>query len=1409
MAGRYRIVKQLGSGGFGVVYHAKHESIGRDVAIKFLSPDASRDPVAVERFRREAYYSSSLRHPNTIIIHDYGQTEENLFYIVMELLEGQPLSKAIFAGGGLTLGRALKIGEQILRSLGEAHAKGLVHRDLKPENIFLCDLLGEKDFVKVLDFGLSKALTPDNPALTQEGVVFGTPLYMAPEQAYGEEVLPASDLFAFGLLLYEMLVGERPFKGRTSMEVLLKLTQEPLPRLPAPLADSAVQKYVDLMTEKEVHKRPESATEALPGLLELLNGDALTSLGSLTDVYVGVKRDRRAARKKPIPLRASPPGIVPEPAPPTGGMSAGPRIPAPVVGAQDLLGDLFAPEELAASMQQVVRAEVIASGAQPALGADAPGAVSINLEVARAKPRERARYIDHGAKTLITSLDNYKPSPAKEEPVRVPTMARLDFSDVPTLGREDALNKLDKRGVKALKGFGGLALIEGEAGIGKTRVLHEFQRLMLRRGAAVYTGTHHANAIGPGTGLREAIERLLRIENLEDKAARDVVARRLRKLGIPAEEFVHTLMRALRPGLTKDAGSAIATRANAPMAFRVLERLLIREARKRPLVILIEDLHWADPFALGFAEHLVQNMGKAQSADPSAERLVQSEEALPLLFVCTVRREAMRDKAALVGAVQRMGRHLGQGFMRLELGPLEDSALVRIVRHLLPLHPMLMRRMLPRAKGSPLYILELMRFFSFGRMLEQKDGTWQLRPGMGMSAIPDNMGDLLRRRVEQAVRQDPDRELLGEVVRLSSVLGVSFKHSLLESFFVNLGRPELLRKLNRVLEGLVQIDLLARQEASTGEVTYEFAHALIQESLSAWVNEDPGRSSYHEAAARAKEGSGRDGRGRKGTMSLHADVAHHWEAAGKHDRAIDSRLRSARSAEKSLDLETALQLYQQVEEELARNGSPTAQRAEVQLCLGGLQIRLGSLGPAEDMLRRASDTARTLKDIRAEGRAMTLMGKIYTLQSRHREALRCFRRATACLRQLGSNDPADMARQAEALLGQAEVARLRGELGTAEAVLRDALKIAKHARAVEVEAHCMQDLGRIHHLCGRLQDAVRLLKEAQERFDQCGMVIASASVSADTGLALLYLKGRKEAEASIRKSLERLEAAGEQILTAHARVLLGMVLRRGGDLDSAARATNQALSSFNQLQHVYGIAKATLLLGEIMFLRGDVGLAQNLGKQALGLHEKIGDAHGMALCLMYLGFWSLEREQVDQAEAQLKHAVDMFQKNGILLYRPNCQLQLGRVAMGRGKLEQAQSLFTEAYQEAQSNHNQEITCQAALNLGSLALLQGHLSKARGFFLTGLTVSREISMDEVSALLLFGLAWVETLCGNQEPRQQFMDELMALRSQAKGRDFYLRERVARIARAVSRVRGLTEADHYRRAALTVLQKVSAG
>ena len=221
--GKYKIVRLLGEGGMGAVYLGEQQ-LGtnvRKVAIKTLHAHLSKDPKILARFEREVGTVAELEHPNTIQVFDFGRTTEGLLYIVMEYIQGKNLGELLEQGGPMEPARVEKIMGQVCGSLEEAHARGIVHRDLEPDNVVLTERAGQKDWVKVLDFGIAKRSSEEDKneqKLTQQGMVLGTPPYMSPEQFTGKPIDARSDIYSLGIMAYEMLTGRLPFTANTAWE---------------------------------------------------------------------------------------------------------------------------------------------------------------------------------------------------------------------------------------------------------------------------------------------------------------------------------------------------------------------------------------------------------------------------------------------------------------------------------------------------------------------------------------------------------------------------------------------------------------------------------------------------------------------------------------------------------------------------------------------------------------------------------------------------------------------------------------------------------------------------------------------------------------------------------------------------------------------------------------------------------------------------------------------------------------------------------------------------------------------------------------------------------------------------------------------------------------------------------------
>src|SRR6478735_6709890 len=261
-AGRYRILKLLGEGGMGQVYLAEHVAIEKRVALKILRAEFAAKGDIVTRFQQEAISASRIKHPNVLDVFDFGQLENGRFFLAMEFLEGNDLADELSRRRVLDAASGIRISMQMCRALAAAHANGVVHRDMKPENVFLQRTVDGEEIVKIVDFGIAQLRSKDAEAvqtkrrLTRTGMIFGTPEYMAPEQAGGKHADPRSDIYSVGIIMYEMFTGAVPFTGDTFLGVLAKHLSDPTPQMHEICPEVAVSRSLQAVIMRALEKDP-------------------------------------------------------------------------------------------------------------------------------------------------------------------------------------------------------------------------------------------------------------------------------------------------------------------------------------------------------------------------------------------------------------------------------------------------------------------------------------------------------------------------------------------------------------------------------------------------------------------------------------------------------------------------------------------------------------------------------------------------------------------------------------------------------------------------------------------------------------------------------------------------------------------------------------------------------------------------------------------------------------------------------------------------------------------------------------------------------------------------------------------------------------------------------------------------
>jgi hypothetical protein len=269
IAGRYDIKRLLGQGGMGAVYEATQQPLGRRIALKVIKRALTDDEVAVKRFTQEAQAVAQLSHPHIVTLHDFGRTDDELLFLAMEFLDGESLRERLAKVGKMPWEKTMPIVVEVCEALSHAHANGIIHRDLKPDNIVLVNTKGRDDYVKVVDFGVAKLMegSSHQTTLTGTGMAVGTPGYIAPEQLDGIGDEPRIDLYALGVMWFEMLTGRSPFQAETPIKLVLKHVSEPAPRPSSVNPEAGVPPAVDALVQRLMGKKPDARAASVDALL--------------------------------------------------------------------------------------------------------------------------------------------------------------------------------------------------------------------------------------------------------------------------------------------------------------------------------------------------------------------------------------------------------------------------------------------------------------------------------------------------------------------------------------------------------------------------------------------------------------------------------------------------------------------------------------------------------------------------------------------------------------------------------------------------------------------------------------------------------------------------------------------------------------------------------------------------------------------------------------------------------------------------------------------------------------------------------------------------------------------------------------------------------------------------------------
>lgn len=1266
----YVVLEPLGSGSMGLVYRARDERLHRHIALKFLPPHLSARADAKQRFFVEARAAAALDHANICTIHEIGETPDGQLFIAMPLYDGETLQSRLERTPSLEFGEAAAIALQIASGLAKAHEHGIVHRDLKPSNVMLLPDGG----VKILDFGIARV--EDAACVTQEGAVIGTVAYMSPEQACGEPVDARTDVWSLGVVLYEMIMGARPFRGETPQTLMSSiLAADPQP---VTAGGTGAPAEIDALLGKALAKTPErrySSMLEMSADLATLADDGRSGNRGIAASAKHAQRITSAAERRRAALlvsvvsdyaalveRLAPErlealmtrirGVAVEIVRRHGGLvnhAFGEEIVAlfgvPTAHEDDDLRAVRAAMELHAQMANL--AATVADELQAPLCLQS--GVHAGLLVTQRLNEGPRRYgVTGRAVTLATRLaalasrndilispecmrlvapfihaDLHEPIILEAETVPITPYRVIGASGLTTRleaaarkgltaysGRNAELATVEAHVAQACSGHGQVILVVGEAGVGKSRLLHELhERIGGTNVRILQARCRSYGGVAPYLPfvdlLRDALQ--VRASSPLEISADDIVARiraidasleplaplYLHLLSIPSE--THALPRHLR-------GEHL--RESMPEAIAAI---LTLSARRVPTVLLLEDWHWSDD---GSREAL--------------RRLMEIISAHAILLVITSRPGA----AELVAGELDWAPHA----TRIQLTPLDFDASVAIMRDVLCVQRVsdeLARRVYERTAGNPFFLEEVCHTLLEQGTIAARDGEGVIAAGVAALHIPDTVQAVIRTRLDSL-----DREAL-EVLRVASVIGREFTHELLIDAMA--GKPHAAHALERLkASGLIQ------QTSVIAQVGYRFKHVLTQEVTYDSLL-DHQRRSLHQVIGRVLE------RQHPNRMDEQAELlAYHFARAESWDPAVRYGRRAADRAGALSRFADALAMLDRVQEWVTRLPDDDARsdlvadvllqqerlcetlgwRGRQQQMVDGLIALLAPRGASPrlalaylrqgdlltllkrfDAADRALSTAlrvsRERGDAALERHALRSIGLLRWHEERHTEALAITQSALAIDR-----ERCDDLAVAGDLANLGVIFKSMGDYSRALASFKEALSMPALAEDPSTLVYSLQNLANVHRALGDLDSALQYLQRANE-ISRAHLLPIQRSFHLMAIAHILLQKDR------VAESLETYDEAVELSRRAHhanglvqsLRALGEVLFGLGRDAEALPRL-KEAAALFAQLEEPVGEVEMWTLIAAGLERMSTPHESAATWEKVRGLRTRLGDARG-------------------------------------------------------------------------------------------------------------------------------------------------------------------------------------------------------